>query len=282
MKSVWIGGTGRCGTNLLKNLLNLSQETYSFDFEIRFIIDPDGLIDFYSYVKSAWSPQGVQIKLDRLDKLLFDLSERGGNYPDWELDEHIPNFSKLSKEYIDSLSDISFKGKWIRMGEENTIRYTRPMLDNIRKLTREYIENLLDTGKVYVDDGTYNLLYAHLIQEILPESKFIHMKRDPVQTIGSMLNQKWCPNDIDDVAIWYYDTYSRVTHSLSQVDEKKVLTIRMEELIQRPEDIMDKVCDFIGITKIPAEKINAFDLSKAKKYTLAEEDIDSINKIIEN
>ena len=46
-KVIFIGGSGRSGTNILRKLLSKHSQVASLPFEHRFIIDPDGIIDFF-------------------------------------------------------------------------------------------------------------------------------------------------------------------------------------------------------------------------------------------
>ena len=53
---ILVGGTGRCGTSILKEILATHPNAASLPFEYRFIIDPDGIIDFYASYTATWSP----------------------------------------------------------------------------------------------------------------------------------------------------------------------------------------------------------------------------------
>lgn len=254
---IWIGGTGRCGTNLMKELLNKSGETYSYPFEIRFLVDPDGIIDYYSSVKNLWNPQISDVKLKRLEELLYSLSKKGGYiYPDWELEEHIDNFNKLNHDLIRNLTEHDFMGKWCRVAEETSLCRTKESIFETRKVLGEYLKDIFYRDKqIYVDDGTYNLFYAHLIKKLLPNSKFIYMKRNPIQTILSMADQDWCPDQWRETQKWYFDSKKRIEYSLNCVHED-VIGIQLEELVENPKYIMDKVCDFISIEEIKESYIN--------------------------
>lgn len=71
-----IGGTGRSGTTILKNVFNNHPEVANIT-EWRITIDPDGLIGFYNTFSSGWSPFLYDIKIRRLERLLKDV---GKNY----------------------------------------------------------------------------------------------------------------------------------------------------------------------------------------------------------
>ena len=55
-KVIFIGGSGRSGTNILRKILSNHSKVASLPFEHRFIIDPNGIIDFYNSFTLNWSP----------------------------------------------------------------------------------------------------------------------------------------------------------------------------------------------------------------------------------
>jgi hypothetical protein len=71
-KMIFVGGTGRSGTSIVKELIAAHPGAASLPFEYRFIIDPDGLVDFYTSYTAAWSPYLA----DRTLKAAKDASSR--------------------------------------------------------------------------------------------------------------------------------------------------------------------------------------------------------------
>jgi len=289
LNAFFIGGTGRCGTNLIREMLALNEKVFSPPFEIRLFIDPDGLVDLYSYVKSSWSPQSIQIKLERVRKFVLSLAakgEVGERYLDWELEKLFPDYTRKSEEFISKLIDYEFEGYWHRMKERGNILYTSYDIESVRSVIRDYIIALLDDVIVkemfYVDDGTYNLFYAPGLSEILPEAKFLHMKRDPLQVIGSMKNDGWCPNNAGDVALWYADSLNRIEEQLKLIDEDKLLVVHLEELRTEPLKELTKICDFIGLKMDDPyiEEIGKFDLSKYRLYSFPPEEEKEIKGVL--
>ena len=71
-----IGGVGRSGTNLLKEILSLHSDVFSLPFETRFTIDPDGVVPTYIALKKSWSPFISEKAIKRLDLFLKKLSKK--------------------------------------------------------------------------------------------------------------------------------------------------------------------------------------------------------------
>ena len=74
-----IGGTGRSGTTILYKIFSQHPDIASVP-ESRFLIDPEGLIDFYFSVTKLWSPYLYDIKLKRLKHVLDKSAKKSNLY----------------------------------------------------------------------------------------------------------------------------------------------------------------------------------------------------------
>lgn len=73
----FIGGTGRSGTTILRRIFGRHPHVAALRTEARFLIDPDGLVDFWDTFKCGWSPYTFDIKIRRLEGLLRELGRTG-------------------------------------------------------------------------------------------------------------------------------------------------------------------------------------------------------------
>lgn len=276
---VLIGGTGRCGTNLMKDILSRHPKVASHPFEYRFIIDPDGIIDFYTTALNCWSPYIIDQKLRRLESFLLVLAKRyeeKETYVDWELNKHLPGYEESVHGLLERLVDFKYSAVHYGLKEERDLYFMGHRRKKELSLTLgDFIRSLVDgylkrEGKeIYVEDNTHNLLFAKEILELLPEAKFIHMIREPKDIIASLSKQRWTPRDKIQAALWYKDVINRIDVIKKELPRDSVITVDLYDLIDDTEKILKDVCAFIGPSF--SDKMFNIDLSKSHRGRWREE-----------
>lgn len=270
---VFIGGTGRCGTNIIKDILSLHPDVASHPFEYRFIIDPDGIVDFYTTALNCWSPYIIDQKLHRLESFLTVLAEKWDCkeiYVDWELNKNLSKYNDEVYGLMDELVDFKYSGIHYGLKERRELYFmgykTKRNLSTIlggfiRRLVDGYLKQ--ENKEVYVEDNTHNLLFAREILELLPEAKFIHMIREPKDTIASLSKQRWTPNDKINAAIWYQEVISRIESVKQTIPSKSLIEVDLYDLVDDPEKWLNEVCMFLGISF--SDKMFGISLNKANR-----------------
>jgi hypothetical protein len=290
---VFIGGSGRCGTNVSKTIFSLHPEVATLPFEYRFIIDPDGLVDFYRSYSATWSPYLADRRLKRLERLLKTVAreslfhrltgnllrglDRNGKilsprrYHGWNLEAHLPDFKKFSRELMAELREFSFSGCWV--GTESY--FYRPQIYHagptvagelsqiLGRFICRVISNLLLNydKKFYVEDNTWNILFARELQELMPQAKLLHVFRDPRDVVASFIRQRWCPSDVKQAALFYRSIMSHWFIVRTELPPDFYLEYSLESLVKNPEQILRQICEF---SKIPYHSVLlSTDLSKS-------------------
>ena len=255
---VFIGGTGRCGTNIMKDVLSLHPKVASHPFEYRFIIDPDGIIDFYVTALNCWSPYIIDRKLRKLESFLMTLSGKQGKkevYVDWELNKNLSRYEEEVRGLMGELVDFKYNGIHYGLKKRRDLYFmgykTKRNLANIlggfiRRLVDGYLKQ--ENKEVYIEDNTHNLLFAREILELLPEAKFIHMVREPKDVIASLSKQRWAPNDKVKAAKWYKEVISRIEDLKGDLPPKSFIVIDLYELVDDTERVLMEVCEFLGMS----------------------------------
>jgi len=269
---ILIGGTGRCGTSILKETLALHPSAASLPFEHRFIVDPDGIADFYAHMRACWSPYTADLQLRRLERLLRGLaheplSKRVATkvakivgltpppYDGWELAKWLPNFEKHIDELMEGLTDFEFPASW-----PSAPAFQRPQMRHCYKdrwqlaeILGAFIEAAIgdllnEAGKAFfVEDNTWNILFAREIVDLVPGAKIVHIYRDPRDVVASFVHQRWCPSDPAQAAQWYDALMSHWLKVRRDLPAHSYREVSLERFVYNPMAVLRELCIFAEV-----------------------------------
>jgi tetratricopeptide (TPR) repeat protein len=125
----------------------------------------------------------------------------------------------------------------------------------IRRLAADYLrttDDLSSDAEVIVDKMPTNFLAMGLIHAALPSARFIHMRRDPIDTCLSIYFQDMeatysFANDLDDLAHYYGEYLRLMAHWQSVLPEGAVLDVPYESLVHDQESWSRKMVEFVGL-----------------------------------
>lgn len=293
VKIVFVGGAGRCGTNILKSIFSKHSRIATLPFEHRFLIDPDGIIDFYSIFHRTWSPYVADKRLKRLEDILNEVSRdrrihrmlgrilslinKDGKlispkkYIGWELEKWCPNLKRHNLELISKLRKFTYRGVWpgtdsytfkpqmYYCGPRKKEELTEILGDYIRRVIRDLLCEY--KKECFIEDNTWNIFFARELLELLPEAKIIHIHRDIKDATASCKLQRWCPSDGRKVADWYATMMKYWLIVRKDLSLHSYWEVKFEDLITSPEEELRKLCEFVDL---PFEKsMLDVDLSEA-------------------
>jgi hypothetical protein len=276
---VFIGGTGRCGTSITKEILATHPLVGSLPFEYRFIIDPDGIVDFYRTYAATWSPYLADKRIKRLASLLSTLAEEPplhrflGNlihllssdgrcltprrYHGWNLNAHLPNFKHHVLGLLGDLTDFTFRARWVGTGSysfrpsiwhapaKSEEELARILGGFVRRTIRDYLESI---GRIcYVEDNTWNILFARELVELIPEAKILHVIRDPRDVVASLIQQTWSPSDVQKAALWYRSLMTYWLAIRPDLPPDCYHEFNLETLVSSTEQVLREVCHFLDM-----------------------------------
>lgn len=272
-----IGGTGRCGTSVLADIFS-EHPAVSSAPGWRFLVDPDGIMDFYASSES-WTPYVSDIKLKRLTAMLRALENRHKlsrvfsalnrlailrrlpvnirpRYASVCAVDFCPRFKELRKAFIADLKSFSYSCSWVGQSffDRTTLDY-RPYLpsEELRPIIRSFLLSVMgevvNSGRAhfYLEKNIWHILWWDKILEILPEARLVHVRRDPRDVVLSFSRQQWMPSDIEHCAVIYKDLIARWEHIRDRVDPASFVEISFEELVLRKRETLEGVCRFWGV-----------------------------------
>lgn len=316
-KTILIGGSGRSGTNILKKILGTHSEIATLPFEHRFTIDPRGVVNFIRTYPASWSPFWPDYKINDLISYLIELGAQDDQkamradqaktidpvgtavspptYAGWELARWIPDYFSHVENLKKSLVGFEYNAVWPGTPEgikKNKMLFA-PQLstEELIKIFQPFIERITasivksQNKKTFVEDNTYNMLFAKELFQIMPNSKLIHVIRDPRDVIASLKNQRWTPTQLYQLVDWYNEVIKQWEFQREKLDKDRYIEIHFEDLISAPERVLHQICQFIDITLDPAmlevdlsrhnigrwkedDELKTFDFSGLKGYGL--------------
>jgi hypothetical protein len=208
---VFIVGRGRSGTSLLQDMLG-ANPVLSAAKESPFIL---ALLKKYEPVK-VWTPQLIEAFLDDLYQ---DLQFRFfWNVRRQELRADILRYSlsELTFQVICKIVYLNFPGA--RKKEET---------------------------RWIVDKNPLYSLYLNDLEPVFPKSRFIHIIRDYRDNIISCRNS-FGEKDLGMLANRWVN-YHRKIDAFDRAHKDKVFCLKYEDLVSRPKEMMEAICDFLGV-----------------------------------
>jgi len=202
----FIVGVGRSGTTLLRLMLN-SHPNIAIPYESHFITDYLQRVDSYGPLEQR----------SNLESLLHDI---------------------FSEEML-----LGWDHKFDR---EEVIRDIPGPVTLGSVFDGVYRNYARAKNKVRWGDKSDYLDRMHLINDIFPNAKFVHIVRDGRDVVNSVLKLPWGPNDMLGAAQWWHE-HVKLAQIVGRVlGKNRYHTIRYEDLIANPRLELTKVCDFIG------------------------------------
>ncbi|MCW8929232.1 MAG: sulfotransferase [Gammaproteobacteria bacterium] len=310
-----IGGSGRSGTTILSKIFALHPDMADVP-EWRFLIDPDGIIDFYNSSEN-WSPYHYNLHLHRLEKQLNKAShtnffERLLHYFDQLLFKKLnipiklstsysgvsatsfsPNYNQYSAELINSLSDFEYMADW---EGQNFTEHRKQFYKNfsgkeeIAIFLRKFLTNIMvdvtnqQDKEHYLEKNTWNILWFDKILEILPDAKLVHIYRDPRDISVSFSKQLWMPNDVVQCAKICKDIFNQWEEIKKRVPDESYYELSLESLVESSEQKTKDICQFWNIDW--DRKLLDIDLSRSNsgrwKSELNQQQKEKVNSILNN
>ncbi len=108
------------------------------------------------------------------------------------------------------------------------------------------------------DKNNYYLNHINLLNELYPEAKYIHIIRDGRSVAVSYKNimkkkidNKHAPRlatDMREIAAEWRSNVLKVEKSFSEIKKDLCTTVRFEDLVNDPGDVLKNICSFLGIS----------------------------------
>lgn len=230
----FIGGTARCGTSQLRNVLGEHPEVHGLEWESRFLVDPGGFEDLARALTTAYTPYHADDALRRLAWLLNQrlTGHSSEEFRGWGLAEEIgiERYRDATEWLWQQLAWYEYDAVVPPLGYRSGHRQYAP--DEPRAchrvmaryfpdraeligILREFTQSLLGgaaerAGKpTWCEKTPLNLLSVPFLLELFPSATIVIIMRHPVRVVASHLGQSWAPDTLDGVLNWLQPIYQR-------------------------------------------------------------------------
>lgn len=280
---VFVAGLGSTGSSALIDLLREVRTYYTLENEFRLFVDPGGLVNLRDALVDNWSVFQSDIAIKNFKKMVLSLSSKWRS-PNSHIDHtrFIDNqFIKQSNEYIDSLTELHFRGLWygidnIWLRQINKIPFfnrrkwtTKPVYvgkklsdEQFNDLTYSYIKSMIDYclekegKKHFCFNENLSCMFPEKILKMVPGSKIINIIRDPKDVYADSVRVKWLaiPENKKEYIKWQlavYNGWMKVEELARKWDPdcEKLRVVKFEELVLKYDETVKSIFEFLSINK---------------------------------
>ena len=213
LSPLFIVGTGRCGTTLLQAMLAAHPDIGSAPETLFF-----NRFDPARHAEDPLPDASVEPYIDRVTR-----------------DEHFHQLG-LDRGHFASA---------IRGG-------TRSTQDIFHWFISELVRDD-DTASLFAEKTPGHQRYIGRINAALPHARFIHIHRDPRDTVASLKRAPFMTRGTTaDYARYYRRVVERQARWRDRLGPERHFTLRYESLVRKPKPTLAELCSFLGIQPHPA------------------------------
>lgn len=239
----FVGGVGRSGTSFTYRCLTKSPEFVGIpEAESKFLVEPYGLIDLYINYVETYTPNRFQKSCSafakffekRWSEILNETSEEFRATGE-EMDS-----GTLVQEFISQLYSVQ------TYANEREYNFAKSVDKFFRRIVGM---NELNGECVIAEKTPHNFILFHKLKRIFPNSKLLHVIRDPRAIAESLVRQSWGPGDYRTSVMWVkgiLQTYEELRRT-NVIQGADVIDFRLEDMVSRHKEMANEFKYFIGI-----------------------------------
>jgi len=251
---IFSGGTGRSGTTIVGKMLRKHPDLLAGNpNEIKFITEVFSISDL------LYGPRKfIPTQISKAGNFYMKLPLHGS------IEFRFLHFRRMMLNHwwertnrLGHTSGINRAIKRERL-EEILEDFRRGLKDDPEVAARNFLFNYIQSHKKYsgerfwMDTTPPNIMYADYIYRLLPEAKFIEMRRHPLDTLASVLDEPWGPNELSKAIPWWRDRIKLADQALAHIPNENKISIRLEDLIvHKREESYRKILETIGLEDHP-------------------------------
>jgi tetratricopeptide (TPR) repeat protein len=205
-----------------------------------------------------FSPEQLAEEHERVKSLYARIPSLTGSDSPIFIVGMIRSGTTLLDQIVSSHRSVSSAGE-LRFWMEETLRLAAspvpPSVEEVSELARQYVAYgrlLSGAAETFTDKMPLNFAYLGILAKALPNARFLHIRRHPIDTclsiyttyFGQGANFAYRRQNI----LAYYKAYQKMMSFWRQVvPQDRLFELDYEELIANPDGVVPAVIDFCGL-----------------------------------
>ncbi len=289
---LFIGGTGRSGTTILKKALSENSAFTTFPAEPRFFVDYGGHSELFQVLCFDWDPYRASSAIMTFRSFFLSTFTTNPFFRAFrigcqklkiapfkyrQVEIASAQSAKLILAVDDFISNLGYTAtESIWYGSPSFSRkqnfYSGAKVDKcaFQSASAKYVADVAvalnseSKASYLVDDTPYTIMLYDTLSLILPAAKFVHIVRNPLDVYCSYRKQAWMRNRGAENTL--VDIYEKLIEIDSNANGSNYLVIKLEDLVVFPDDTADKLSQFLGQKlQLPAGLVR-FDQSSFERH----------------
>lgn len=207
--------------------------------------DPGGLVDLYDALVDRWTPGRAHQAIRRFEALV---EKRSGGSAKYDLSAWSGGGGWLEGRVRELVAELSYHETGSRFIEAGPLE-PQTAASALAGFVRDFYQRAHPDTSAFVDDTPDSIpLLAH-VRAIFPDARFVWIVRDPRDVLASF-------NAVYAKGRWTSDTTETNARRIGAVLDACMhvhytAMVRLEELAERPAELLTALCRRIGIDYRP-------------------------------
>lgn len=295
MIPLFIGGTGRSGTSIIKKVVASHPGVAAIPTELRILVDPGGALDLVDALSTNWSPYDGDVALHRFEDLVraaestnlvkkawVRVANRLGisppRYCDFGVGDHFGRdyYRRRMNELVSHLSFAAERAAWagspgwqpqVRLLDTEPARREEVAAALAACFRDLYAHRAGQAGAShFLDDTPYNLLHVARLRTLFPDLRFMHVHRDFRDVVASYRVQAWGGEQFVTIARRIAAIMARWREIKRDLPADCFLEIGLEEAVSDRDAFSRRLTTFAGLEESEALKAHLAELDPVRMH----------------
>lgn len=153
--------------------------------------------------------------------------------------------------------------------------------DLYRRYMAAFVQRQKPAARRWFDKTPQNVFGVAIAANEIPEARFVHIVRDPVNVVSSLRIGKVLKIKELEGACSYWNESASILDTLRRAYPDRLLEVRYEDLVARPQEFIERIIAFVGETYDPAwfADINTPAVDHRDSGVLSDEEIDFVQQL---